>query len=363
MNSRRRRNSIVVLLVTLVVVGILVFGHAPDFSKMRAPNSHETFYQYVAFELDDAALCGKLSPSSFIPGGIFIAQSYARSDCYAKIALRYDRPSLCWSATRLGMPAILSEQTSVSSCFVNVMRRAPDVGVSTYMPAREDLVSIFAEMGYRPEELYREGITPPLLNVPDAYRRLGERPDLLQRIDSVTAAPGLSLTPAGRMHLFELAAHVSNDIAWCVRIPADRIDSSAEPKSKGPGLYQRDRCILEVASNTRKPDLCKLIPVRSDDWPGVMSRRSICERQAARPSDKSHYDGPVPLTDDETRQIIAALGYPLPDIGGVSANEIQTACYDFIWRMSPTDRAENYNPAAGVARAKFLARVAALPSY
>ena len=366
MNSRRRRNAISPLFaiaVMLVVVGILVLGHFRDASKMRGTNSHETFYQYVAFELDDAALCAKVSPSALIPGGIFIAASYARSDCYSKIALRYDRPSLCWSAKRLGMPALLSEQTSPLACFWDVMRRAPDVGVSTYMPARADLVSIFGEMGYRPEELYRERITPPLVNFADAYRRLAAHPDLLQRIAKVVDTPGLSLTSAERARLFELAAHVSNDVAWCVRIPADLLDPGTERKTKGPSLYRRDRCILEIASNVRRPDMCKSILVRPDDWPGMMSRRSICEHQASLPPDKYHYGAPTPQTDDETRQIITALGYPLPDVGDVSVNEIQTACYNFIWKMAATNKAANNNPAAGAARAKFLARVAALPSY
>lgn len=110
---------------TLAVVAVLAFAPSPDFSTMRAPNPHETFYQYVAFELDAPALCGKLSPSALIPGGIFIAPSYARSDCYVVLARRYDRPSLCFSARRLGGFAILSEQTSPFSCFWNVMRRAP----------------------------------------------------------------------------------------------------------------------------------------------------------------------------------------------------------------------------------------------
>jgi hypothetical protein len=362
-NPRRRRGLLRVLFalaLTLVVVVILAFERS---SKMRPPNSHETFFQYIAFELDAPALCEKLSPSSVIPGGIFIAQSYARSDCYAKIALRYDRPSLCWNAKRLGLPAILSEQISPLRCLVNVMRRAPDVGISTYMPAREDLVSIFAEMGYRPEALYREGITPPLLNIPDAYRRLGDHPDLLPRITALTSAPGSSLTPAERMHLFELAARVSNDVSWCLRIPADLLDPATERKPKVPGLFQRDRCVLEVASDTRKPDSCKLIPVRADDWPGMMSRRSICEGQASRPPDKYHYGAPTPPTEDETRQIITALGYPLPDVRDVSANEIETACFYFMWQMAATDRNENNNPATGAARVKFLSRVAALPSY
>jgi hypothetical protein len=124
MNSKRRRDAIFALFATLVVVGIVAFDWSSDSSKMRAPNPHEKFYQYVAFELDDASLCEKLSPSSLIPGGVFIAQSYARSDCYAKIALRYDRPSLCWKARRLGVPGILSEQTSPLSCVENAAAAA-----------------------------------------------------------------------------------------------------------------------------------------------------------------------------------------------------------------------------------------------
>jgi hypothetical protein len=223
MNSRKRRKAIFALFATLGAVGIVAFGRSPDSSKIRTPNPHETFYQYVAFELDAPSLCEKLSPSAFIPGGVFIAQSYARSNCYAKIALRHDRPSLCWKAERLGMPAILSEQTSPLSCFVDVIRRAPDIGISTYMPARADL-------------------------------------------------------------------------------------------------------------------------------------------QAPRPPDKYHYGAPTPQTDDETRQIIRALGYPLPDVSGVSANEVESSCFYFIRQMAATDKNAN-NAAAVAARAGFPARIATLPSY
>jgi len=74
------------------------------------------------------------------------------------------------------------------------------------------------------------------------------------------------------------------------------------------------------------------------------------------------YGAPTPQTDDETRQIFRVLGYPLPDVSDVPANEIETGDFYFIWQMAATDKAAN-NPAAAAARAKFLARVAALPSY
>src|SRR5271167_2680324 len=128
------------------------------------------------------------------------------------------------------------------------------------MPGRNDVVTIFAEMGYRAEELYLEGVTPPLLNLPDAYRRLAAQPDLVQRIARITAAspppaPPAPLTAVGpspaspaatapftsaeRMYLFELAAHVSGDVTWCTRIPADLLDPGTPRNTRGPSLFQR----------------------------------------------------------------------------------------------------------------------------
>jgi hypothetical protein len=168
---RRTGSRILLVVATIVMASVeLAYSPVPDFAKMHRPNPQETFYQYIAFEFDQPALCAKLSPSALIPGGFFIAASYARSDCYATLARRFDRPSLCWRAKRLGSFAPISEQTSPLTCFWDVLRRAPDPRISTYMPDRHDLVTIFAEMGYRPEELYLEGVTPPLVNLPDAYR-------------------------------------------------------------------------------------------------------------------------------------------------------------------------------------------------
>jgi hypothetical protein len=359
------RGVLLAIASAIAVAGAFAFLPTPDFSTMREPNAHETFYQYIAFELDAPELCEKLSPAAMIPGGIFIAPSYARSDCYDKIARRYDRPWLCLSARRLGSLAIFSQHTSRLSCFVDVVRHAPDAGVSTYMPNLGDLVSIFAEMGYRPEELYREGITPPLLNLPDAYRRLEKYPDLVDRIGRVTdrSAPPAPLTLAERTRLFELAAHASNDVSWCERIPADLLDPGTERKTKGPSLFQRDRCILEIASNSRRPDLCKSIPDRPDDWPGPMSRRELCKRQALRPPDKYIYGPPAPDSDEDARTMISTLGYPLPDVHDVPPNEIASGYFYFIWQMSRADKVAPDPATADAARGKFLARVAALPSY
>lgn len=365
MRFKFSRRVVLAIASIIALVAAIAWLPTPELSTMRAPNAHETFYQYVAFELDAPELCEKLSHSAMLSGGIFIAPSFVRSDCYANLARRYDRPRLCLSARRLGSIAIFSQQTSRLSCLVDVLRYAPDAGVSTYMPSPSDLVSIFAEMGYRPEELYREGVTPPLLNLPDAYRRLVKYPDLLDRIRTVTAASSASapLTPSERMRLFELAAHASNDDLWCERIPADLMDPGSKLNSRRPSLFRRDRCILEIASNVRRPDLCKSIPDRPDDWPGAMSRRDVCKQQASRPPDKYLYGPPAPDSDEEARTIISTLGYPLPDVHDVPAYEIAGGYFYFIWQMSRADKAAPEDGPAAAARARFLARVAALPSY
>jgi hypothetical protein len=46
-----------------------------------------------------------------------------------------------------------------------------------------------------------------------------------------------------------------------------------------------------------------------------------------------------------------------------ASNASQSGYYYFIWKMAATDKSANNNPTIGAARAKFLARVAALSSY
>jgi hypothetical protein len=171
-----------------------------------------------------------------------------------------------------------------------------------------------------------------------------------------------------------------------MRISADVLDPGTAREPGRPSLFQRDRCILEVASNTRRPASCRLIPERPDDWSGAMSRRSVCEFQTARPPDPYHYGAPPPSSDDEARALITLLGYPIPTVRDVPANEIQTDYFQFIWQLAAgqatthTRMLANRRTAsdAGAARslgagdgpamvaaagARFLARTAALPNY
>jgi hypothetical protein len=352
-----RARIFLLLALTAFAIAALVYSPMPDYARMRPPNPHETFFQYVAFEFDAPALCEKLSPSAVIPGGIFIAPSYARSACYAKIARRYNQPALCWRAHRLGAIALIEEQVSPVACWWQVIRDAPDRRISTYMPSPTDLNSVFAAMGYHADELYRENITPPLLNPKDTYRQLAKAPDLIARIARLTTT-STAITPAQRAMLFDLAAHASGDPSWCTKIPADQLDPGAVRNAHGPSLFALDRCVLEVATNTRRPDFCRLIPERAGDFPAPMSRRSVCQQQASRPRDKYYYGANPPDSYDEATRIITMLGYPMPDVHDLPATEIASAYYYFIWQM-----ARDNSAAASAARAKFLARVSALPGY
>jgi hypothetical protein len=96
---------------------------------------------------------------------------------------------------------------------------------------------------------------------------------------------------------------------------------------------------------------------------------STALRTAGRATpDKYHYGAPPPRTDTEARDLILLLGYPLPDVRDVSANEIETDYYYFIRRLAAGKAATNLRdsraatdkPAVvATARARFLARVAA----
>ena len=84
--------------------------------------------------------------------------------------------------------------------------------------------------------------------------------------------------------------------------------------------------------------------------------------------------------------MITLLGYPLPSVHDLSANEIQTYYFEFIWQLASGQAATHTRTLANrrtasdawaarslgagdgsamvaAARARFLARTAALPSY
>src|SRR5690349_8992813 len=187
---------------------------------MRRVNQQDELYRYVAQELDEPALCDEIPWSAESPGGFFSAPSYERSDCNAFIAGRTKNPWLCWKVKRLGAFRLLSQQTSMWSC-VGDARRGLHAGIAV---SPENLVGFFTRLGYDPDTLHLEGITPPVVSVKDFYRQLPAQPDIVARIEKTigTSDRPRSLVRDGSTNaanLADLAALVSGKPGWCARIP------------------------------------------------------------------------------------------------------------------------------------------------
>lgn len=361
-------HSAAVATLCTVILAVGSSAALADDSTGRRPNAHETFYQYVALQLGEAGMCEKISRSAILPGGFFMAASYARSVCFDRVARKLGQVALCARVDRLGAMTWLDDQTSSWSCRRAIWSKGPDPSLSTYMPSQEDLVRIFAEMGYRPDELHRDGLTAPLAGVKDAYRRLGQQPDLLARIGKATDGIAAGSLPAGARqrspelieYLFEMAAHVGNDVSWCLKISEAALDPDVEAAARSPRLYWRDRCLLELASNNYEEAWCRLIPDRPDDRRSpLLTTKAACVRQAGRPRGDSHrYAFRAPRSEDDARTLIKLLGYPLPDVRDVPGSVIASTYLEYIWALSLAK-----TPDEAAARQRLIERTKALPDF
>jgi hypothetical protein len=157
------RTAAVVLLVGVIAFLSGITSWPDQIKKMRPASKSEEFYRYVAQEVAEPSLCKKIPGSVRSPGGFFISPSYERSECYEFIAGRTKNPWLCWKVKRLGAFAFLSEQTSMWTCLNHAIHGwNSGIGISQANP-----VDFFAQMGYDPDTLHLEGITPPVVNVKD----------------------------------------------------------------------------------------------------------------------------------------------------------------------------------------------------
>jgi len=213
----------------------------------------------------------------------------------------------------------------------------------------ESLVGFFARVGYDPDTLHLEGVTPPVVNVKDIYRQLPGQPGIVMRIEKVIGASGRSvrLNPNDSIdaaYLADIAAMVTKTPGWCARIPDDL-----------PLVTQRARfrdwCLFTVASNTRNPELCRLIPVRPNEMDPRVSLRSKCDLQARSPPG-GHYGPEVPDIDERTRALIAMLHYEIPRAKDLPL-AIISAAYQRFW--DELNRGTDSRHTA--ARQRFIARV------
>lgn len=344
----------------LIALGSLnalgVFGE-----ELRRPNDHEQFYHYVAHRLNEPDLCEKISSHASFYGDPDKADDveFYRAECYYDVALQHQRTDLCDKVTPIykGFKLFAGGYSELSPGWCKKEIGEHDSPNIAFALNDDQLISVFSAMGYKPETLYLEGVTPQIekLDLTGVYARLGGETDIIERINRANPS---SITQAEL--LYSLAAHVTNDINWCLKI-RDAVDP---PPSKYGGAFNehyRDSCIFQIASNTRQKSLCESIPDRPEYRDDILSIKQECYRQVdgqlKHPSD-TKYSYLIPKDDQSMIDIINLLGYPLPDIKNISADEIARSYTYFIFALEDQSKPENLS-----ARRKFLERLNKLPSY
>jgi hypothetical protein len=318
---------------------------------MRFENKTEEFYRYVAQQLDEPALCAKIPWSVESPGAFFTKPSYERSECYDSIASRTRNPWLCWKVKRLGAFSLLNDQTSMWSCLAHA-RSGGDSRIAIH-PA--DLVRFFAQMGYDPDTLHLEGITPPVISVKDIYRQLMTQTDIVTRIEKASDAfdKASNRSPediVNSAYLADIAALVTKDSRWCFRIPEDL------PLAGNPSQF-RDWCLYTLASNTKNAELCRQISARSDRKRPGWSLRDECGRVVNSPYPSNLRYGPeVPVDDGRARALITMLNYEVPRVRDLPLERISDAYDRFLEELN-----HGTDPPHTTARRRFIDRVQRLP--
>jgi hypothetical protein len=111
--------------------------------------------------------------------------------------------------------------------------------------------------------------------------------------------------------------------------------------------------MFTLATNTRDPDLCRLLPMHDSRIDPRLSLRATCDFQARSPHPSGQYGPEVPDTDDRTRALIAMLHYELPRAKDLPLGDVYAAYDRFLQELNRgTDHA--------AARQRFIGRVQAL---
>jgi hypothetical protein len=221
----------------------------------------------------------------------------------------------------------------------------------------DDLIRFFNEMGYDPDTLHLEGITPPIVNVIDIYRQISKRPDIMTQIGKVAGiSDPSSLTGSSDMqdaaYLDDMAALVTKDSRWCFQIPEDL------PVANEPHPF-RSWCLHKLATNTKNAELCRRIPIPEGTRDPRLSLQATCLFQVNSPYPSNTVYAPeVPMDDAQTRRLIAKLNYEIPRARDLPSEEIYQAYSRFL------DELEKHlpDPPHAAARQRLLERVYRLPN-
>ena len=371
----RRWRAAAIALLLLAVAELAGVRSWPDqLAGMRPPNKNDEFFRYIAQQLHEPALCRKIPWSVVSPGGWFISPSYERSECYETLAGNTRNPWLCLRVKRLGAQSFINDQTSMWSC----LQHAQEGFQSGMGISQGDLAAFFTRMGYDPDTLQLEGITPPIVRVKDLYRGLTNRyglairsqsaggphtviepgsvdqAELVKRIENAIGAPGKP--PTGEKtdvedaaYLADMAAMVSKDSQWCMQIPA-----TLPLATERAGF--RDWCLFTLAVETKDAQLCGRISPAADGSDTRLSMQANCERQVNSTIPTTiHYQPEVPSDDERTRVLLTQLHVGIPRASDLPPERREEAYGLFLEELSHrTDSAHS------AARQRFIERVESL---
>ena len=338
---------------------------------MRRPDKYDEFFRYMAQQLAEPTLCEKIPWTVRIDGGWGYGPSFERSECYNTIAGNTKNPLICSQVKRLGPlnPAI--EQTSTETC----VKRAKQGFQSGMAISQGDLVEFFNRMGYDPDTIQLEGVTPAIVQVRDIYSRLTDRfgivihtqaaggphevlvpgtvnqTELVKRIDAAIGGPGETANAkitdvVDVAYLADMAAMVSKDSQWCFRIQPNL------PLATERGGF-RNWCLFTLAKETRNDALCERIPAPEDGTDPRMSLRAECHRliNSTIPT-SAHYGPEAPVDDQRIRVLLGLLKVDIPHARDLPPDRIYAAYDRFLDELSHGKDARHL-----AARQRFIDRV------
>jgi hypothetical protein len=320
------------IVVPTLVLGTFVFlsgiSSWPDRLRGTRPvNERDELFRYAAQELAEPAICEKIPWSAISPGGFFLASSYERSNCYAYVAGRAQHLSVCWKVRRLGAFSFLSRQTSMWSC-LNDAWHGLNAGIAV-PPA--SLVDFFGRIGYDPDALHLEGLTPPLVSVKAIFEQLPHQPEIAARIEKAigdvhsSTVPGKDATDVA--YLADVAALITENANWCARI-------SEDVRLPNQSTRFRDWCFFTLATNTKNAEICRRIPIRAEEGDARLSLQANCGRQVTSAYPNGRYGPEVPESDERTRALIAMLDVEVPRARSLPIETIATGYDRFLSELN-----------------------------
>ncbi len=338
---------------------------------IRRPDKYDEFFRYTAQQLAEPALCEKIPWTVILDGGWGYGPSYERSACYDTIAGNSKNPLICSQIRRLGPVNPTIEQTSTETC----LKHTKEGFQSGMAISQGDLIEFFNQMGYDPDTIQLEGITPAIVQVKEIYSQLTDRfgiairtqaaggphevlepgtvnqTELVKRIENAIGGPGETANAkitdmVNVAYLADMAAMVSKDSQWCFRI------QPYLPLATERGGF-RSWCLFTLAKETKDDALCERIPVPEDRTDARPSLHAECHRliNSTIPT-SAHYGPEAPVDDDRIRVLLGLLRVDIPRARDLPPDRIYAAYDRFLDELSHGKEARHL-----AARQRFIERV------